>query len=148
MIYIVTSEGFLKDSFFDKEKLSKCFIYTNKIREAKIFKCNKSAKDYIEKNNLNAFIWNLKEQEPIKDKYRIRRRSSYINCNTFERTHDVLEYCIERIVNEHNSDLTYLKNNLKIDEYYNFEQAVEICKEKNLKMLAELKYKINNPEIY
>ncbi len=137
--YIVTSKGFLKG--WDKnEKNERIILYTDLIREALSFK-TKTAKEVIETNNLEAFIWNPFKEEPITNKWQVVQRQSYEDFLN-EETHKVLEWRVIKVRMENKTDAKFLNNRNPSDEYHSYEEAVEICNIKNLEMLKELEIKI------
>jgi len=144
MIFIVTNNGFLKECAFNELTFKKDFVFTNKLREAKIFGSSSKAKKFIKNNNLEAFVWNTKEEEPIINKYRVVRRKEFYNYNDFKNTHEVLEWYIEKIKMEFKTDIKFLNGSLNKEEIFDYEEAVKICYERNLKILDEIQYKITN----
>ncbi len=77
--YICTSKGFVKDAVIKTEMLRSDvpkhlkfdILYTNKIREAKLF-TTKQAGCFLEKYKIDGFIYSPYEEEPVKDMFDIK----------------------------------------------------------------------------
>lgn len=145
--YICTSKGFLKSISFDNIKKETIFEYTEHVREAKHFKAS-SAKKYIERNNIEGFVWKPFEEEPVRNKYYIDQRACKTDFNDFTITHKVMEYYPVRVTMESLTDAKFLNNTLpKVDEYFDtIEEATNAAVEKNKELITELINKINKIE--
>lgn len=145
MPFAVTSNGFLKDvitTVVDKN-VSKEYIWTDKIREAKIFTSRAKVLNFLESNNLQGFVYNPYEQEPIRDKYMVIKR----NNNHYEDTHKIHEWIVVKAVMLHRSDARYLNGMDNMSNFYDLEEAQRIANERNNEMLLELTEKIKSPRI-
>lgn len=135
--FIVSNSGFLKEIVHNKIEID--FIWTQKIRDAKIF-TTKTAKDTIDKYQLNCWIWNPYEEE-YETSYKVIRRSNFIDYMTYE-TINVLDWFVEK-VKIINSDINYLTNKNNNEKYYDFDTATNIANNKNAEILIEIMNKIN-----
>jgi len=145
--FIVSGNGFLESTTFNKQ-LNKIEVkWTPLLRNAQKFK-TKSAKEIIEKNNLEAFIWNPYLEEPIKNKWMVIKRTDHYDFFNDEK-HISLEYKPLKVVGENKTDLKFLTNNNVNQKIYydSYEEALIICEEKNNEIIRELESKILNMKI-
>jgi len=141
--FIVSDKGFLKSITVD-ENHNKVFNWTDKVREAQIYKTT-AATNLISTHNLSAFLWQPYKEEPILNQWDVCQRSDYYNF-THDETHKVLEWRVEKIVHESLTDLKFLQNrkSKNIKQYYNSEEeAKKAANHRNILMLTELQDKIN-----
>ena len=145
--YIISGKGFLKSIEFVSEinhfGKKKC-IWTKTLQDAKAFTSNQ-AKGYIDIINKmfdsedSCFIWSPFDETCTKGLYEVNRRASFYNISS-ENEHSILEWYIRKVTVS-KSDLSVL-NDMRKDklskQYYSFEEATEIAKQKNLIMLEEL----------
>jgi len=146
--YIVSGQGFLKESHFDRDEKKQLFTWTRTLRDAKQFK-SKGARLFIESNNLDAFIWNPFSEEPVKNKWRVVRRSKHHDFFNDE-DHEVLEWMVQLVMMESNSDAKYLATNKNSNPetlYDIKEEAEEVAKEKNHAILIELQKKMGLTQV-
>jgi len=146
--YIVSGQGFLKESHFDRDEKKQVFTWTRTLRDAKEFK-SKSARLFIESNNLDAFIWNPFSEEPVKNKWRVVRRSKHHDFFNDE-DHGVLEWKAQKVMMESKSDVRFLmtgrgKNPETL--YDSLEEAEAIAFEKNRAILIELQEKMGLTQV-
>jgi len=130
--FILSDKGFFK-GFVINEKFEKITEWTMSIRNAKRMKSS-SAKEIIAKG-VSGFVWNPYAEEPVRDKYRVCQRN---NNYTFLDKHKALDWYVQKVKMEAHTDAKFLNGDIKID-YYDFDEAVKICKQKNLEILEELK---------
>lgn len=139
--YVISGKGFLEE--LKSGRYPEC-VWTKSIRTAKTFTLRQAngAIEYIKKNietHDECFVWSpFKETQPT-GLYEVVRIPCYYNYLD-EKDCGVLEW-FTRKVSETDSDLTYLKKekeNKKSPEYYSFEEAKEVAKSKNIKILEEI----------
>lgn len=140
MTFAVTSKGFFKNKIMTTHHESVSFelIWTDKLREAKQFKSRSSVEKFLKVNGLEGFVYNPKEQEPIRHKYRVIKRHAAV----FRDENDlVYEWIVEKALMISNSDINFLigKDNTDL---YDIEEAKKIAYERNRAMLLELIYKL------
>ena len=90
MVFLTTSKGFFKSTFFNKETRIREFIYTDKLREARNFSNSKKAKLFAEKYSIKEyFIYKPKEEQHFKDLYEVNLKSSVnsdeIKCYSYDK---------------------------------------------------------------
>ena len=156
--YVVNGFGFYcgKELVFDLESFSIPAIpigyrykWTNKLREAKEYNSStaKNIVKALKEQDIIAFVWNPFAEEPIRDKYEVTRRKEFTNYNTFDRDyHKVLEWRVEKLVMENKTDVKFLNDTLP-KNYYDYDEAVEICRQKNLEILLDLEKKMNDKNV-
>lgn len=140
--FILSGKGFLKSITFDDESKKLLFKWTQHIREAVKFKTSTTARNFIKKHKFEAFVWNPYEEEPIRGKWEISKRSEY---NRFSNVnHKVLEWRPVRVVMEKKTDVNFLvTKGINNKTYYDsFEDAVDACIVKNNEILNEIQEKI------
>jgi len=139
--YIISGKGFLQE--LKTGKLPEC-IWSKSIRTAKsfTFKQADGAIEYIKNNidsNESCFVWSPFEENYVTGLYEVVRRSSYYSIMD-ENYCDVLEWQAKKVQSS-DSDIIYLNNtkeDKKNQKYYSYEEAIEIAKMKNIRMLKEL----------
>lgn len=145
MVFAATSNGFLKEiitTVIDK-KVSKEYIWTDKIREAKVFSSRSKVIKFLESNNLQGFAYNPHQEEPIRDKYIVTKRR-----NSFSKEiHKIEEWIVEKAVMLNRSDAKFLNGMDNMSNFYGLEEAQRIVNERNNEMLLELTEKIKSPTI-
>lgn len=135
--YIVTSNGFIKDIYFDKKTLTRKIEYTKHLRYAKLYS-SKQAQNIIDKWKLEAFVYNPWKEEPIREKYEVVLQQSY-NLDFGE----VPIYIVRRAIMEKETDAKFLQNKkLTISKLYSFDDANIKVKELNSKMFKNLEIKL------
>ena len=134
--FIISSDGFLGD-IKRLERGEKEYVWVDTIRKAKLYSL-KETKKIIEESPIKCFIWAPFTKEPIKDKFMVVRREAHYDFFNDE-DHQVLEWCVMR-VHDSESDIKFLKNITATAKtpYYSFDEATEIAKQKNLKILNEI----------
>lgn len=141
--FILGPEGFHQKSVFNSDLRKIEHFWVPNLSEAGVY-TSKQARNLIEKHNLSAFIWQpLKEKESCKDNWKVCRRSEYVNFFD-DNEHECFEWMAVKVRHDHTSDFNYLGNlnyGKKID-YYSFEDAMSIVKERNQLMLNDLKEKM------
>ena len=145
--YIISGKGFLEDVKGDKN--SEC-VWTKNIRTAKSFTFNQ-ANSFIEfiKNNTtfhdDCFIWSPFEENYVKGLYEVVRRSTYYSILD-DNECDVLEWYAKK-VSSADSDFIFLNSSKEIkkeSKYYSYEEATEIAKSKNIRILKAISKIVNN----
>lgn len=148
--YIVSGNGFyggkiLKyDKDFPNKVIGVEILWVDNVRNAKILS-GKLARNVQKCINFPTFLWNPYKEEPIKNKWRVVKRSS--NYDIFEETyHHVLEWRAIKVVHESLTDVKYLSNRTssKNEVYYNEEDAKKLAKSNNVLILNELTKILNN----
>lgn len=143
MTFAVTSKGFFKEVKVTILERSATFelIWTNKLREAKQFTSRGNVAKFLKKYNLDGFAYNPKEEEVIREMYRVikRRDHSFLN----DSKHEICEWVIEKAIMVNNSDVSFLNGKDNNADLYSKEHAMEICIERNTIMLKELIGKID-----
>jgi hypothetical protein len=142
MKFAVTSKGFIKDrivTIVDNRKNVE-IIYTDKLRHAKQFNSKNKAIQFLENNGLEGFAYSPHEQEPIRDKFIVTRRTNHY----IQHTNDIYEWIVEKASMLNKTDVVFLNNSFDDSKYFDYDDAVRICKERNLALLKELTDRINN----
>lgn len=140
--FIVSGKGFLKSTTFNIDYKKIDIEWTNLLREAQKFN-TKTAVELIKKNNLEAFVWNPYKEEPIKGKWEVTQRKDYYNFIDDEQ-HKSLEWKPKRVIMEKKTDVNFLLlKGAEHSVYYDsYEEALEICQEKNRQIIIELEDKM------
>ena len=140
--FIVSGKGFLKSTEFNKDTLKVDIVWTNLLREAQKFN-TKTAVAIIEKNKLEAFVWNPYKEEPIRGKWEVVQRQKHYDFFNDE-DHKALEWKAVRVTMEKKTDVNFLlTKGVEKKGYYNSEEeAVEIAQERNQAIITELKEKM------
>jgi hypothetical protein len=143
MTFAVTSKGFFKEKRRNvlEGKTTFEFIWTNKLREAKQFSSRGKVFSFFNENGLEGFSYNPKEEEVIREMYRVIKRHNY----SFDKdnNHNINEWIVEKAIMVNNSDVSFLYGKDNTADLYSKEQAMEICIERNTIMLKELINKID-----
>ena len=148
--YILSGKGFFKNIKFiydteNNKPIGTEIRWTDVLREAKSFNL-KIAKRIILNNQLDAFIWNPFKEEPIRNKWKVVKRSDYSSFYD-DTVHSVLEWMPIKVKMESYTDVKFLINDRKSlikNNYYDENEAIEIAKKRNMSMIAELNKKIGN----
>jgi hypothetical protein len=128
MKFIVGSKGFYVTHHFDKENLTNIIEWTSVARNAKVFEKTKTAVQVIEKLNLDAFVWNVTKETPIKDRWYISNKSdSYYTGQ--KNPYNIWKPVRAIMLNE--SDKKFLSGQNDNRNTYTYEEAVELCNKKN-----------------
>jgi hypothetical protein len=144
-IFIATSKGFVKGTTFNPETYVTTIEYTDRVRYALAFG-TKQAGIFMKKYNLEGFFYNPYEQSPVRDMYRVVKRSDYSITN--ERDNLSQEYYIQKAVMVHDTDISFLcSGKLQANDLLTFEEAKAKVLELNTKMFVELDKKIRKQEI-
>ena len=140
--FIVSGKGFLKSTTFNTDSKQIDIEWTNLLREAQRFNA-KTAIAVIQKNNLEAFVWNPYKEEPIKGKWEITQRREHYSF-IHDEHHKALEWGPVRVVMEKKTDVNFLTSKgVERKVYYDsYEEALEICQVKNLEIIKELQEKM------
>jgi hypothetical protein len=134
--FIVSGKGFLV-LMERNEDHTKSPVWTRVLRQATSYN-SRQAIQLIEKNKLDAFIWNPYCEEPIRGMWEVVRRSDYHDFIN-EEEHNALEWMPRKVMMESKSDARFLISKGKTPpEYYSQEEAVEIAKQRNEVAIAEL----------
>jgi len=100
----------------------------------------KSATSTINKLKIQGFVWNPFREEPIINKYEVVKRKDANYWGAQE--HHILEYYTQKAIMCNKTDLKYLNSmDKEHPKYYDYDEAVAICKELNKNILVELKEK-------
>jgi len=140
--FIVSGKGFLKSSSFNIESKLIELEWTQVLRDAQKFK-TKAAVILIEKNGLEAFVWNPYKEEPVRGKWEIVQRREHYSF-IHDENHKALEWRPERVVMEKKTDVNFLTSKgVERNVYYDsYAEALEICQLKNLEIIKELQEKM------
>lgn len=137
--FILGPTGFLASSEYNKETNTLDIVWVSEIRNAKRF-TKKSAISTIAKLKIQGFVWNPFREEPIRNKYEVVKRKETFSWK--DKTDSILEYYPQKLIMGNKTDLKYLSNiNSEPKKYYDYDEAVTICKELNKDILVELKEK-------
>jgi hypothetical protein len=138
MIFVISSNGFVVKCIYNPRKNKTEIEYTKSLQNARIFKSTIKANEYIKKHNLFAFVWSPKNEEPIRDKYKIiYGNKKYIDF--FNNNNEPNVWFIEKVKMESKSDLKFLNSSLPNDlEYYDFDAATKICNERNIELIKQI----------
>lgn len=145
--YVETKRIYDFDDQLKVKGFERQYVWTDKAREAKVFE-TKSAIAFIntlKNQNIDAFMWNPYKEEPIRDMYKVVRRTEYTSFYS-EDKHKVLEWIVIKLKMANHTDAKFFANMMEKD-YYPYDEAVEIAKQKNLEMLIELEEKMNKNNI-
>lgn len=139
-IFIATAKGFVKGTNHNQETHVTTVEFTDRVRYAQAFSA-KPAAIFMKKYNLEGFFYNPYQQEPIRDMYKVVKRSEYSISN--ERDNLSQEYYIQKAIMEHDTDISFLcSGKLKAGEFMSFEDAKAKVLELNSKMILELSNKL------
>lgn len=140
--FILSGKGFLKSTTFNVDKERVEIEWTQVLREAQRLN-TKTAVSIIQKNNLEAFIWNPYKEEPVRGKWEVTQRRDHYDFINDEQ-HKALEWKPARVVMEKKTDVNFLTSKgVQKKVYYNsYGEALEVCQEKNLEIIEELQEKI------
>lgn len=111
--YLVSGKGFYKGKqlVYDLESGSSTIpirneiVWVDNVREAKKLS-NKSARNLIKNNNLDAFIWQPYKEEPIIDQWKVIQRSNHYDFFN-EENHCALEWKAVKVVHENKNDVKF-----------------------------------------
>jgi len=145
-IFLISGKGFFKEklSKYEDGLHTNTLCWTSTLREAKLFSSQKQAKEFIENNQIEAFVWTPYAEEPIINKWAVKRRGGYYDIMG-EEEHECLEWRAVLVIQESRTDVKYLVNkckNIDENEYFTKEEAEKIAREKNLLILEEIKNKL------
>jgi len=141
--YIASGKGFLKNVSFDRDNKEHIFEWTPTLRDAQGYN-SKSARNLIDKHELDAFIWQPYAQEPVRNKWRVVRRSNHYDFFNGE-DHEVLEWKAQKVTMESKSDARFIMakgNDSRETLYDSLEEAEAVALEKNEAILEELREKM------
>jgi hypothetical protein len=143
--FIVTAQGFFKERKTILEPDSPVpvrdeYIYTDTLREARIFGSRNKATQYMEKHGLVGFVYNPWAQaENLEPKYEVRKKHRY----GFEEGPKIEEYIPVKAWQKGDSDVAFL--NMKKEEkreLYTFEEAKQKALELNRQVIEQYMAKI------
>ena len=139
-IFITTSKGFVKGAIFNKETKETTVEYVDRLRNAQAFSA-KPAATFMKKYNIEGFFYNPYQQEPIRDMYKVVKRSEY---NMMEGTENTTqEYYVQKAIMENDTDISFLlSGKRKAVDLMTFEEARDMAIELNSKMILELTNKL------
>ena len=145
-VFIASGKGFLKSyvNLFASDRRVPPdyeFEWTQNLMYAMSFESTKHAKIFKNKIDSECFIYNPYIEEPIKNRYKVVRRSHFHDIYD-ETDHEVLEYMVLPIRCENNSDVSFL-NTKSLKIYHDLDEANKICNELNEKILNDLLNKMN-----
>ena len=139
-IFITTSKGFVKGAIFNKETKETTVEYVDRLRYAQAFSA-KPAVAFLKKHNIEGFLYNPFEQEPVRDMYKVVKRSEYSIMN--ERDNLTQEYYVQKAIMENDTDISFLlSGKRKAVDLMTFEEARDKAIELNSKMILELTNKL------
>jgi len=140
--FIVSGKGFLKSTDFNVDTKQVDVVWTDLLRDAQKFN-TKTAVAIIEKNKLEAFVWNPYKEEPIRGKWEVVQRQKHYDFFNDE-DHKALEWKAVRVTMEKKTDVNFLlTKGVEKKGYYNSEEeAIEIAQERNQAIIAELECKM------
>jgi len=140
--YICTGKGFVKSSSFDKESLKILIEYTDKVRHAQNFN-TKAAISFMEKHNIEGFVWRPYAQEPLRDMYVVKQRNNY-GFDSGEDNDMVEEWKVEKAFMRNESDIAFLMSkSMAKEKLLTFDEAKAKALELNMEMINELNDKLN-----
>jgi len=132
--YIISSNGFYQNSYFDKEKREIIIEWCERISDAKALS-NKRAKAFIKKHNIDAFLWSPFTEYHTEKRYKIDLIRKNIYYDEYP-TYAVWEFT--QVYDKTDSDLKFLNDRNKTPEKtYTLAEAKKIVFKKN-KELMEL----------
>lgn len=146
--FIATAKGFVKgvktniveETTDNPKTCEKIVEYTDRVRYALAFGA-KQAAIFMKKYNLEGFFYNPYEQSPVRDMYKVVKRSDYSIME--ERPNLSQEYYIQKAIMVHDTDVSFLcSGKLNANDLLTFEEAKAKVLELNSKMLLELSQKI------
>lgn len=144
--YICTGLGFVKGKHHDKSNNETVIEYTDKVREAFGFK-TEAAMKWIEKYDIKGFIWKPYAQEPVREKYEVRKTHTYgFMCDTEEEEKNIVEYWKpSRMTMLHDSDVSFLFNKGKLDSEkgMSYEEARAESIRLNTEIVDKMKIRID-----
>jgi len=140
--YICTGKGFVKGTTFDrnhpdiKERWTPIVVYTNTLRDAKVFTSAHIAK-FIEKHNIEGFVYSPWSEEPIRDLWRVvlKEQIKYDEGYTNRRTLSKWEAVRATMVSE--SDVKWLLTKKNLKEGLLTEEEAKLLAEKKNKELID-----------
>lgn len=137
--YIVTSKGFVVGMQHDENGSE--LITTTILREACTFS-TKTAKAFMERNEVEGFVWKPFKEQSIVDGYTVKKIHRY----SFEESDDTIEeWQPIKITMTSDSDADFLlKGKLESDDAMTFEEAKAEALRRNAKIFGELVKKIEN----
>ena len=137
--YICTTRGFVVEMRHDENGSE--LVTTTRLREATTFS-TKTAKAFMERNDIEGFVWKPFEQEAIRDMYTVKKIHKY----GFEESNDAVEeWQPVKLMMTSDSDAGFLlKGKLESDDAMTFEEAKAEALKRNTEMLGELMEKIDN----
>jgi hypothetical protein len=140
--FIVSGKGFLKSTEFNKDTKLVDIEWTHVLREAQKFH-SKSAVNLINKHNIEAFVWNPYKEEPIRGKWEVTQRREHYSF-IHDENHKALEWKPEKVIMEKKTDVNFLTSKgVERKVYYDsYEEALEICQERNRQIIIELEGKM------
>lgn len=143
MKFICTSKGFLVGRSVTKgangQPNGMETLYSPRIREAKVFNKTSTAVRYMERNNIEGFIFSPMKEEPCRDLYKVEPPQSRVNdfwviSEAEQRRRSV--YHIEKVMMCHYSDLDFINGvEHPTEKYFTYDQALEVCREKNQELI-------------
>jgi len=141
--YIATARGFVVEMRHDENGGE--LITTTRLREATTFS-TKTAKAFMERNDIEGFVWKPFEEEAIRDMYTVKKSSKYDFEYREEEKHDTIEeWQPVKLMMTSDTDASFLLRGKRIrDDVMTFEEAKAEALKRNAEMLAELMEKIDN----
>lgn len=134
--YIISGVGFFA-GFVDEKAYPKEATWTDNLSYAKSYTGNQAKQVVSQLCNVNCFVWSpFKQLENIETKYRVVRRRVY-NIDIYDDL-NVLEWIIVKNYDDSNDFNTLKGFVVQQYELYDYETAVQVARERNLKMLQEL----------
>lgn len=139
--YICTAKGFVVEMRHDENGSE--LVTTTRVREATVFS-TKTAKAFLERNNIEGFVWKPFEQEAVRDMYEVKKVSKYDFQYDDEERDAIEEWQPVKLKMTSDTDIGYLMSGkLKSEEAMTFEEAKAEAMKRNTEMLAELMEKID-----
>jgi hypothetical protein len=139
--YICTAKGFVVEMRHDENGSE--LITTTRIREASAFS-TKSAKAFLERNEIEGFVWKPFEQEAIRNMYTVKKITKYDFQYEDEKCDAVDEWQPVKLKMTSDTDIGFLMSGkLEAEEAMTFEEAKDEALKRNTEMLAELMEKMD-----
>lgn len=144
--FICTSEGFVMSfsHHYDKSDGEHVNVihYTNKVREAMSFS-TKNGNKFMEKYGVKGFIWKPFLEDPLRDKYVVRKNGKYGHSfgRNDEEENEVEAWVVEKAFMAKESDVRFLttknKENQNVMEF-------DVARAKAVELNRELMQKLRN----
>ena len=140
--FIVSGKGFLKSIEFNKDEKRIYIEWTQVLRDAQRYH-SKQAVNLINKHKIEGFVWNPYKEEPVRGKWEVTQRREHYSF-IHDESHKALEWRPEKVIMKSKTDVNFLTSKgVDRNVYYNsYEDALEICQERNRQIILELEEKM------